>query len=318
MLSRAHGHYSGLRHAFDEILDAAETRLFEWRKQTLAGEGQRIDLDESIRRWRLRLAKQEARKRGRTTGRRNKLAKKKQNESDRDDEEEQEEDDDAVPSQLTADERVNLGELEDAIDQLPDEMGLVLMAEAQRVMAGGAPLHEQLGITPEAARKRLERARKELKETTARKTRGSEMSTSKAWTSQRRDHELPERDARARGTRCVRGASQRMRGVPAGAGGAEGAVRPGERGSGGEAEADHRGAGRALREDGGGGARAKALARSSLGDRASRGSRDGSRGGGGDLGGGGAAAGADGGRAQAAAESSRRARDWRLRWRGRF
>jgi len=59
---------------------------------------------------------------------------------------------------------VNLGDLEAAIDGLPEEMGLVLMAEAQRVMAGAEPLHEQLGITPEAARKRLERARKELRE----------------------------------------------------------------------------------------------------------------------------------------------------------
>jgi len=43
---------------------------------------------------------------------------------------------------------------EEEIDSLPEEMGLVLMAEAQRAMAGAEPLHEQLGITPEAARKR--------------------------------------------------------------------------------------------------------------------------------------------------------------------
>jgi len=162
-------HYSGLEAAFDEILDAAESRLFEWREQTLKGDGPRIDLEESIPSLGYRLAKQEARIEGRYR-RRNRLAKKKQSESDRDEDEEDREKakekqrNAGPPSDRTADERVNLGDLEAAIDQLPEEVGLVLMAEAQRVMAGAEPLHEQLGITPEAAHKRLERARKELKE----------------------------------------------------------------------------------------------------------------------------------------------------------
>ncbi len=161
ILQKLRLHHSGLLHAFDEILDAAETRLFEWRKETLEGAGQ-IDLDESIEGLAWRLAKQEAESEGRYQERNPLAARKKQSPTDRD--EEVEDDGEAVPSELTADERVNLGELEAAIDGLPEEMGLVLMAEAQRVMAGAEPLHEQLGITPEAARKRLERARKELQE----------------------------------------------------------------------------------------------------------------------------------------------------------
>ena len=150
-------------HAHDEILDAAETRLFEWRKETLEG-GNQIDLDERIRELAWRLAKQEAEAEERYQERNPLAAKKKQSPTDRAEEDEEEDDGEVVQSQLTADERVNLAELEEAIDSLPEEMGLVLMAEAQRAMAGAEPLHEQLGITPEAARKRLERARKELKE----------------------------------------------------------------------------------------------------------------------------------------------------------
>jgi hypothetical protein len=151
-------HHSGLLHAHDEILDAAETRLLEWRKETLEGGGQ-IDLDESIEELAWRLAKQEARAEGRYQER-NPLAQKSQTTTPTKKGKDKRE----APSELTADERVNLNDLEGAIDGLPEELGLTLIAEAQRVMAGDAPLHEQLGITPEAARKRLERARKELKE----------------------------------------------------------------------------------------------------------------------------------------------------------
>ena len=54
-----HRHYSGLAHVFADILDAAETRLFEWRRETLAGKA-RIDPDESLASLGHRLAKQEA------------------------------------------------------------------------------------------------------------------------------------------------------------------------------------------------------------------------------------------------------------------
>jgi len=163
ILKKLRLHHSGLLHAHDEILDAAETRLFEWRQATLEG-GNQIDLDEDIRELAWRLAKQEAEAEGRYQERNPLLATKKQSPTDRAEEDEEEDDGEVVQSQLTADERVNLAELEEAIDSLPEEMGLVLMAETQRAMAGAEPLHEQLGITPEAARKRLERARKELKE----------------------------------------------------------------------------------------------------------------------------------------------------------
>jgi len=162
VLSKLRLHHGGLRHAHDEILDAAETRLFEWRKQTLEG-GNQIDLDERIKDLAWRLAKQEAESEGRYEER-NPWARKSSKKSPKESPDEDEEAEWEQASELTADERVNLAELEEAIDSLPEEMGLVLMAEAQRAMAGAEPLHEQLGITPEAARKRLERARKELKE----------------------------------------------------------------------------------------------------------------------------------------------------------
>jgi hypothetical protein len=146
-------HHSGLRHAHDEILDAAETRLFEWRKQTLKGEGQ-IDVNEAIQWLGQRLAKQEARAEERYEER-NPLATKKEIKEQAKRKER---------SRLTTDERVDLGDLEREIEGLPEELGLALMAEAQRVLAGGEPLDVQLGLTPEAARKRLERARKALKE----------------------------------------------------------------------------------------------------------------------------------------------------------
>jgi DNA-directed RNA polymerase specialized sigma24 family protein len=163
VLSKLRLHHGGLRHAHDEILDAAETRLFEWRKETLGGGGQ-IDLDESIRDLAWRLAKQEAESEGRYQERNPLVGKSHPKSAGKSQDEDEEPAEWEQSSELTADERVNLGELEAAIDRLPEEMGLVLMAEAQRVMAGAEPLHEQLGITPEAARKRLERARKELKE----------------------------------------------------------------------------------------------------------------------------------------------------------
>jgi hypothetical protein len=142
-------HYSGLRHAFAEILDAAENRLFEWRKQTLGGEGQ-IDVGQSIQRLASRLAKQEADREGLYWSRIEFVKKEEDLET-------------LGPSIWNAEERVNYRELEEVIDALPDDLGVVLMAEAQRVLAGEAPLHEQLGTTPEAARKRLERARKALR-----------------------------------------------------------------------------------------------------------------------------------------------------------
>jgi len=50
------------------------------------------------------------------------------------------------------------------IDALPPEMSEVLMAEAERTENGGPPLEEVLGISAPAARKRLERARRELRQ----------------------------------------------------------------------------------------------------------------------------------------------------------
>jgi len=143
--------YPQLRHVHDEILDAAEMLLFEWRSKHLAGE-KRLDLDEPLQSLARRLVKQEAEKESIYSGHNvvgskavsKKVLKKL-----------------SVPAE--SEDQLVVDDLVQGIDELPEEMAAVLIAEAQRVLNDGPPLAEQLGVTPEAARKRLERARRELK-----------------------------------------------------------------------------------------------------------------------------------------------------------
>jgi hypothetical protein len=138
-----------LLHAHDEILDAIETTLLEWRQKHLAGD-ERFDLDQSLSTLAWRLTKQEAKHEGRFWKRHVVKAKMKK-----------------VMKHLSvrsdADDSVQLGDLEDEIAALPEDLAATLVAEAQRVMNHGPTLEELFGITPAAARKRLERARRALK-----------------------------------------------------------------------------------------------------------------------------------------------------------
>jgi hypothetical protein len=141
-------HHRGLAHAHDEIADAVETRLFEWRTAHLAGQ-KRFDLEESVAALAQRLAKQEAEQEGAFWRRQRAAAS---SEGDR------------QVSVADAAAGVEVAELWRAIDGLPEDLALALTAEAQRVLDGGGPLEIQLGVKPAAARKRLGRARQLLKE----------------------------------------------------------------------------------------------------------------------------------------------------------
>ena len=73
----------------------------------------------------------------------------------------------AEPARLRpphADDGTRYLELLEQIEALPREMSEVLMAEAERTENRGPPLDEALGISAAAARKRLERARRELRQ----------------------------------------------------------------------------------------------------------------------------------------------------------
>jgi len=144
-------HHAGLWSQRAEILDAAETRLFEWRRKHLQGE-QRFHPGESIQGLAWRIAKQEAELEGAFVERDQRIK------------EWAEETRPARQRPQRADDGVRYGELLEHIDALPAEMSEVLTAEAERTEHGGPPLDEALGISAAAARKRLERARRELRE----------------------------------------------------------------------------------------------------------------------------------------------------------
>jgi hypothetical protein len=131
----------------DEILDAAENRLLEWRHKHLEGEP-RFKLDESIQKLAWRVTKQEC-EAAEGYRKRQKQAKATERLS--------------PPPVHRADEGVRYRELQEVIESLGEEMSEVLQAEAERSEIGGRPLGERLGISEPAARKRLERARKALR-----------------------------------------------------------------------------------------------------------------------------------------------------------
>jgi hypothetical protein len=139
-------HYR-LWHERDEIVDAAETRLFEWRRKHLDGEP-RFKPGERIQQLAWRVTKQECEAAEGYRGRQ-RIAR-------------------SVERQLprlveNAGDRVAYGELSETIASLPDDLSEILLVEAERVLNNGLPLEERFGISAAAARKRLERARRELK-----------------------------------------------------------------------------------------------------------------------------------------------------------
>jgi len=126
-------HHAGLWSRRAEILDAAETRLFEWRRKHLQGE-QRFHPGESIQGLAWRLAKQEAELEGAFVERDQRIREwSKETEAAR-----------SRPQR--ADDGARYLDLLKQMDALPAEVSEVLMAEAERTENGGPPLDEALGI----------------------------------------------------------------------------------------------------------------------------------------------------------------------------
>jgi len=135
-------HHQALADWHDEIQGAAEVRLFEWR----VADPCMLSAQEPLAGLAERAVRQEARREERYRSARGRAAEDAPERPFADPEDE-------------ADAGVHLREVTAALRALPEGDRAVLLTQRQHQVGDGAPLQAVLDVSPEAARKRLQRAR---------------------------------------------------------------------------------------------------------------------------------------------------------------